>query len=290
VLERESVGARAALDPIRPGSPDEHVVAAAPEQPVGARTTVDPVGPRSPHEPVGTGCPVDGRRAGRRDGDEDRSSHEDEGAAHAARTLPDAPLRLAHVRAGRRLSQAISEGDGISLLAVVDDPSAARAAEEAGAEGIVATGAPAALREATELPILWTSDRIEAAAGADACVVVAEGLEDDDEGRFEELLDDGARAGLEWVVAVADEDELRLALDRLDPEILLLSARAAREEEALEHVLGLLPDVPAGKLAIAELVVRSREEIVELERAGVDAVVVRAEDVARLAGDLQPQP
>ena len=35
---------------------------------------------------------------------------------------------------------------------------------------------------------------------------------------------------------------------------------------------------------------RTREEIVELERAGVDAVVVRAEDVARLVGDLQPQP
>jgi indole-3-glycerol phosphate synthase len=197
---------------------------------------------------------------------------------------------LADVRAGRRLSQAISEGDGISLLAVVDDPSAVRAAEEAGAEGIVVTGAPAALREATELPILWTSDRIEAADGADACVVDAEGLEDDDDGRFEELFADGARAGLEWVVAVADEDELRLALDRLDPEILLLSARSAREDEALEHVLGLLPDVPAGKLAIAELAVRTREEIVELERAGVDAVVVRAEDVARLAGDLQPQP
>jgi hypothetical protein len=290
LLERESVGARAAVDPIRSGASDEHVVAPASQNAVGACPAVDPVGPGGAEQPVGARRPVDRRRAGRRDDDDDRSSHEDEGAAHAALTLPDAPLRLADVRAGRRLSQAISEGDGISLLAVVDDPSAVRAAEEAGAEGIVVTGAPAALREATELPILWTSDRIEAADGADACVVDAEGLEDDDDGRFEELFADGARAGLEWVVAVADEDELRLALDRLDPEILLLSARSAREDEALEHVLGLLPDVPAGKLAIAELAVRSREEIVELERAGVDAVVVRAEDVARLAGDLQPQP
>ena len=173
-------------------------------------------------------------------------------------TLADAALRFPHVRPGRRLSQAISEGDGISLLAVVDDASAARAAEEAGAEGLVVSGAPAELREATELPILWMSDRIEAAAGADACVVDADGLEDDDDGRVEHLLEDAARAGLEWVVAVADEDELRLALDRLDPEIFLLSAREAREHEALEHVLGLLPDVPAGKLAIAELAVRTR--------------------------------
>jgi hypothetical protein len=48
--------------------------------------------------------------------------------------------------------------------------------------------------------------------------------------------------------------------------------------------------VPAGKLAIAELTVRGRDEVEELERAGVDAVVVRAEDVASLIGDLQRQP
>ena len=41
-----------------------------------------------------------------------------------------------------------------------------------------------------------------------------------------------------------------------------------------------LPDVPAGKLAIAELIGASRHEIAELERAGVDAVLVTAGDVA----------
>jgi indole-3-glycerol phosphate synthase len=99
-----------------------------------------------------------------------------------------------------------------------------------------------------------------------------------------------AQLGLEAVVCVSDEDELRLALDRVDPELLLLSAGGAEEHQALEHVLGLLPDVPAGKLAIAELTVRGRDEVEELERAGVDAVVVRAEDVASLIGDLQRQP
>ena len=193
------------------------------------------------------------------------------------------------MRAARRFSQAISEGDGISLLAAVRDAEAARAAEQAGAEGIVVTSEPAAFRDATELPILWTSDVLGDATGADAVLVRVDGLEDDD-GRLEELVAEVAQLGLEPVVCVSDEDELRLALDRVDPELLLLSADGAEEHQALEHVLGLLPDVPAGKLAIAELTVRGRDEVEELERAGVDAVVVLAEDVAALIGDLQRQP
>jgi hypothetical protein len=193
------------------------------------------------------------------------------------------------MRAARRFSQAISEGDGISLLATVRDADSARAAEQAGAEGIVVRGEPAGFRDATELPILWASDALGDATGADAVLVRLEGLEDDD-GRLEDLVGEVAQLGLEAVVCVSDEDELRLALDRVDPELLLLSAGGAEEHQALEHVLGLLPDVPAGKLAIAELTVRGRDEVEELERAGVDAVVVRAEDVASLIGDLQRQP
>jgi DUF1009 family protein len=43
--------------------------------------------------------------------------------------------------------------------------------------------------------------------------------------------------------------------------------------------------VPAGKLAIAQVVVTSREEVLALERAGVDAVLVRARNVDELVGD-----
>jgi indole-3-glycerol phosphate synthase len=39
-------------------------------------------------------------------------------------------------------------------------------------------------------------------------------------------------------------------------------------------LLGLLHDVPAGKLAIAELHDATREDVSELERSGVDAVLV----------------
>lgn len=190
------------------------------------------------------------------------------------------------MRGSRRFSQAISEGDGISLLAEVADAAHAADAEAQGAEGVVVRSPVSGLRDATELPILWCRPgTIEDArsVGADAYVIAIEGLEDDD-GRLEQLYDDALDLGLDCVVEVRDEDELQLALDRLDPEIFLLSADRAARGGGLEHVLGLLPDVPAGKLAVAEFPAAAREDVGELERAGVDAVIVGIADVAMLAG------
>ena len=88
--------------------------------------------------------------------------------------------------------------------------------------------------------------------------------------------------GLELVVRVSHTDDLERALDELDPEILLLSADPNSEKHPLDVLLALLHDVPAGKLAIAELHDASSDDVAELERAGVDAVLVRAQDVAAL--------
>ena len=94
--------------------------------------------------------------------------------------------------------------------------------------------------------------------------------------------------GLEYVVRVRDDEELEHVLEHVDPEILLLATDAAEsEQDPLDRVLELLPDVPAGKLAIAELADASREDVEELERAGVDAVLVTG-DVAALVGDGVP--
>src|SRR5919199_928056 len=103
-----------------------------------------------------------------------------------------------------RFSQAISEGDGISLIVDVADVEAARA------------------------------------AGADAWVVPAE-----------HAVEHTEDFGLDRVVRVCNEDELALALERLDPEIFLLSV-GDDDADALRRALDLLPDVPAGKLAVAE--------------------------------------
>jgi indole-3-glycerol phosphate synthase len=191
------------------------------------------------------------------------------------------------VNQSRRLSQAISEGDGISLLVPVEDAEAARAAEQDGAEGIVVSGDVDGLREATGLPILSRSDPTSLSMGTnvDACLLH---VDSGDDSRLHELHAKVRELGLEPVIGVRDDEEIELALEELDPEILLLSL-GDDDEDPLEHVLDLLPDVPAGKLAIAEVQVRSREDVVALERAGVDAVIVDRGEVSRLVGGVPPE-
>lgn len=191
----------------------------------------------------------------------------------------------------RRLSQAISEGDGISLLVPVEDAESAAAAERDGAEGIVVDRRLDGLREATSLPVLCRLDGAAAAAevGADACLLRVEHVED--ELLLHDLHAEAQALGIEPVIGVRDDEELQLALEQVDPEIFLLSASPERNQDVdpLEPVLDLLPDVPAGKLAIAEVPVRTREDVVALERAGVDAVIVTPGDVARLVGGTPPE-
>jgi indole-3-glycerol phosphate synthase len=192
----------------------------------------------------------------------------------------------------RRFSQAISEGDGISVIVPVGDLESARLAEEQRAEGLIVWNQLPGLREAVSLPVLWrAAGPLEQAreCGADACLLVVERL-GDDEGTLERAQAEVAALGLEPVVDVKDAEELELALERIDPELFLLSPRAAENGQAAhERVLELLTDVPAGKLAIADLAGVVRAEVDQLERAGVDAVVVAAGNVTELVGAAPPE-
>ena len=182
---------------------------------------------------------------------------------------------------GRRLSQAISEGDGISIMPVVFEPEDARVAEDQGAEAFVIVAPVDGLREATALPVLWRphgSPGEAISAQADACIISVAPLGDED-GELERLHREALELGLECVVEVGDDEELELALERVDPEIFLLANRP----------LDLLPDVPAGKLAIAEVERAARDDVDELERAGIDGVIVRAGNIAELSGEPPPE-
>jgi hypothetical protein len=190
----------------------------------------------------------------------------------------------------RRLSQAISEGDGISIIALVGDAEAAQEAEEQGAEGLAVRTAAHGVRE-TGLPILFRADappEVAHGAGADACLIVVEQHDDDE--RLEELHERARALGLEIVADVHDDESIEASLERIDPEIFLLSPRDAEDDEDdIERILDLLPDVPAGKLAIADLQSATREDIVSLERAGVDAVLVDTKKIADLVGGAPPE-
>lgn len=192
--------------------------------------------------------------------------------------------------AQRRFSHAIAEGDGISVIAAVEDPDAARAAEEQLAEALVVRGDPAVVRGASSLPILWRADvSLErASTSADAYLLVFDALDDDD-GRLEELHAQAVELGLDCAVEVRDEEELEQALERVDPEIFLLSPVEREDDETpLEVVLEMLAAVPAGKLAIADLQLTNREEVRELERAGCDAVIVHGTEISPLVGGPPP--
>ena len=170
------------------------------------------------------------------------------------------------------------------MVVEVDGSDAARTAEADGAEAIVVRGALAGIRDATELPILWCGggapDEAQR-AGADAVLVVAEQHDDDGE-NLEKLLTHAAELGLDLVVSVSSEEVLERVLEQHDPETFHLAA------DSLERALELLTDVPVGKLAIAQASQVTREQVTELERRGMDAVIVPAHNVAELVGGAPP--
>ncbi len=200
-----------------------------------------------------------------------------------------------------RFSQAISEGDGISVVPALagDLVVQAAAAAEAGAEAIaVATADEAAtVRPAAGLSVLVREPVADVERlhrlhelGADAFVIRYDDLADDGE-RLEEVHAEALELDVDCALGVDDEEQLAEALERVDPDIVLISLREhGDEEEELERALDLLPDVPAGKLVVVETDAVGREQVLALERAGVDALVVRnlaaMPDFGRAVGEL----
>jgi indole-3-glycerol phosphate synthase len=177
-----------------------------------------------------------------------------------------------------RFSEAISEGDGISVIPVLegDVEALVAIAEQAGAEAVaVRAGDVGRVRSLTGLPILARDGdpATLAAAGADAVVVAYQAASG--EGALEELHGSSSELGLDFAVDVREEEELEDALERIDPDIVLISERGLDDdEEHLELTLDLLADVPAGKLVVSEARIVSHEQVLALERAGVDAILV----------------
>jgi indole-3-glycerol phosphate synthase len=114
------------------------------------------------------------------------------------------------------------------------------------------------------------------APAADACILPFQRFAED--GTLEEAHAALLEHGVDCLIEVRDEEELEEALERVDPEIILISERDVDDdEEDLERTLDLLPSVPAGKLVVSESRVDVREQVIALERAGVDAVLLGAE-------------
>ena len=133
-------------------------------------------------------------------------------------------------------------------------------------------------RAATELPILRKDFTLDPymlyeakAAGADAILLVTGAL------RLDELreLYAGARAlDLDAMVEISLPQELDLALE-IDADVIGINNRDLEDFTVdITRTFDLLADVPAGKTVVSESGIVFREQVEELERVGVDAVLV----------------
>jgi indole-3-glycerol phosphate synthase len=135
-----------------------------------------------------------------------------------------------------------------------------------------------AARAACDLPILRKDFIVDpyqlyeaAVNGADAVLLIVRALEDEELGAMYE----GARAlDLDCLVEVHDAEELERAL-RLDAEVIGINNRDLDTGTVdVKTTYELMPDVPAGKTVVAESGISTRVELEELERVGVDAVLI----------------
>jgi indole-3-glycerol phosphate synthase len=135
-----------------------------------------------------------------------------------------------------------------------------------------------AARAATSLPVLRKDFIVDpyqlyesAAAGADAILLIVAALELPE---LEVLLQGARELDLDAMVEVHDERELELALE-VDADVLGINNRDLSDFSVdVERTYDLLSDVPAGKTVVAESGFWTRDQIDDLERVGIDAVLI----------------
>jgi indole-3-glycerol phosphate synthase len=143
-------------------------------------------------------------------------------------------------------------------------------------------------RAASTLPVLRKDFIVDpyqlyeaAAAGADAILLIVAALELP---VLDSLLREAGALDLDALVEVHDERELEQALE-VEADVLGLNNRDLADFSVdIERTYELLSDVPAGKTVVSESGFSTRDELDELERVGVDAVLIgetlmRADDI-----------
>jgi indole-3-glycerol phosphate synthase len=120
-----------------------------------------------------------------------------------------------------------------------------------------------------------------AVVGADAILLIVAALEEPELGR---LHAEALALDLDVLVEVHDAGELEVALE-LDADMIGINNRDLTDFSVdVQRTFELLSDIPAGKLVVSESGITTRDQLDELERVGVDAVLVgealmRAPDV-----------
>ncbi|MDX6683757.1 MAG: indole-3-glycerol phosphate synthase, partial [Solirubrobacteraceae bacterium] len=136
-----------------------------------------------------------------------------------------------------------------------------------------------AARAASSLPILRKDFMVDAyqlyesaAAGADAILLIVAALDSDE---LVELFAEAAGLDLDVLVEVHSERELETALEVIDADVIGINNRDLSDFSVdIERTFELLSDIPAGKTVVSESGFHARAQLDDLERVGVDGVLV----------------
>jgi indole-3-glycerol phosphate synthase len=159
-----------------------------------------------------------------------------------------------------------------------------------------------AIRRACGVPLLRKDfifdpyQLVEARAnGADAVLLIAEVL---DQPTLVSLVAEAGRLGMQALVEIHDGENLNRALDSGSRLIGINNRDLRTFETRLTHTLDLMPRIPAGNCIVSESGISSRQDLLKLKEAGVQAVLVgetlmRADDIGAKLDELlrfTPQP
>ncbi len=241
------------------------------------------------------------------------------GRAQLAVPISDLERQVAALGPPRHFRAALDRPGSVQVIAEVkkrspaagildenfDAPSIAREYEAHGAAAIsVLTDQPyfggsladlSAVRATVQLPVLrkdFVIDRyqlLEARlAGADAVLLIAEVLAGT---QLHDLVAEAKAFGLECLVELYEPENLPRVVDS-GARVIGINNRDLRTfTTALEHTLTLAPRVPPDCCLVSESGIRTRDDVLRLQEAGVRAVLVgetlmRARDRGRALGAL----
>jgi indole-3-glycerol phosphate synthase len=219
-----------------------------------------------------------------------------------ASSLADVKARAADAAPVRGFGKALSTGHGIKLIAEVkkaspskgviredfDPVKIARTYEESGASCVsVLTEQKffqgrldylAAIRSSVGLPLLRKDFIIDEyqifearAAGADAILLIAACLEKQ---QIEDFIGIAAQIGLDALVESHTHKELDRSLLAGAAMVGINNRNLATFTVSLRTTLDLLKDIPDDRIVVSESGIKTRDDVIMLEKVGLDAILV----------------
>lgn len=134
------------------------------------------------------------------------------------------------------------------------------------------------IREAVNVPVLRKDFIIDPyqiyetrAAGADSILLIARILTKE---QIDTFLALSHKLGIECLVEVHDNDELKKVMETEAAIIGINNRNLDTFETDLETTLQLCHLVPDGKILVSESGIRTRADVLKLEEAGIDAILI----------------